>query len=253
MFIYKITNKINNKVYIGQTVRPITDRFKRHINDAINNNLDTHFARAIRKYGAENFSVELIDTAINQDELNQKEQYWIQYYDSVHLGYNETDAIYKCGGNTYLSKTDDELNEIGRKISSSKIGNLNPKARKLKCKNIATEEEIHFETFRDCKDYFQESNHNFAVRRCKRTVRSLYKNVWMFAYEEDDYVEYNQNKRTRTHIKVLDLETNEEKFFKTYSEAERYYGLNNRELSKITHIKGEEFIIRNKYKITILN
>ena len=115
MFIYKITNKINNKVYIGQTVRPITDRFKRHINDAINNNLDTHFARAIRKYGAENFSVELIDTAINQDELNQKEQYWIQYYDSVHLGYNETDAIYKCGGNTYLSKTDDELNEIGRK------------------------------------------------------------------------------------------------------------------------------------------
>ena len=37
MWIYKITNIQNNKVYIGQTIRPIQDRFNRHINDAINN------------------------------------------------------------------------------------------------------------------------------------------------------------------------------------------------------------------------
>ena len=53
MWIYKITNIQNNKVYIGQTIRPIQDRFHRHINDALNNILDTHFARAIRKYGEE--------------------------------------------------------------------------------------------------------------------------------------------------------------------------------------------------------
>ena len=63
MFIYKIINKINNKVYIGQSIRPIEQRFQRHINDAINNTLDTHLARAIRKYGKDNFSIELIDTA----------------------------------------------------------------------------------------------------------------------------------------------------------------------------------------------
>ena len=51
MEIYKITNKINEKVYIGQTIRPAEYRFNRHMNDALNNILDTHFAREIRKYG----------------------------------------------------------------------------------------------------------------------------------------------------------------------------------------------------------
>ena len=72
MFIYKITNIKNNKVYIGQTIKPIEQRFKRHINDALNNILDTHFAMAIRKYGESCFRVELIDTAITQEELNIK-------------------------------------------------------------------------------------------------------------------------------------------------------------------------------------
>ena len=101
MWIYKITNIQNNKVYIGQTIRPIKDRLNRHINDALHNILDTHFARAIRKYGKESFIIEEIDTASSQEELNQKEQYWIQYYNATIDGYNETDAIYKCGGNTY--------------------------------------------------------------------------------------------------------------------------------------------------------
>lgn len=78
MWIYKITNIQNNKVYIGQTIRPIHDRFNRHINDAINNIIDTHFARAIRKYGKENFIIEEIDTATTQEELTEKEKYWIQ-------------------------------------------------------------------------------------------------------------------------------------------------------------------------------
>ena len=42
MWIYKITNIQNNKVYIGQTIRPIEQRFHRHLNDALNNILDTH-------------------------------------------------------------------------------------------------------------------------------------------------------------------------------------------------------------------
>ena len=71
--IYKITNKINGKVYIGQTVRPAEHRFNRHINDAMHNVLDTHFARAIRKYGPDSWQLEVIDNATTQDELNQKE------------------------------------------------------------------------------------------------------------------------------------------------------------------------------------
>jgi hypothetical protein len=55
MWIYKITCDVTGKIYVGQTINPIQDRFNRHINDSINNVLDTHFARAIRKYGPEHF------------------------------------------------------------------------------------------------------------------------------------------------------------------------------------------------------
>ena len=54
-------------------------------------------------------SIKEIDTANTQEELNEKEQYWIKYYNSVIDGYNETDAISKCGGNTYQSKTEKEM------------------------------------------------------------------------------------------------------------------------------------------------
>lgn len=253
MFIYKISNNINDKVYIGQTIRPIEDRFRRHINDAINNNLDTHFARAIRKYGKENFFIEEIDSAGTQDELNLKEQYWIRYFDSINNGYNETDALFKCGGNTYASKSKDELNIICEKLKNSKIGGNNPNARKIKCKNVNTSEELHFNSASECKEYFNETNHNFAIRRCRKIVRSLYKQEWTIAYEENEYDLANQSKRTRTHVSVLDTLTNETMYFNTYSSAEKYYGLNKRELSIKTHIKGECFLIRNRYKVTILN
>ena len=90
MFIYKITNIKNNKPYIGQTIYAPIERWKRHCQDAMSNRLDTHFARAIKKYGKENFRLEVIDTAQTQKELTQKESYWIEYYNTYHNGYNAT-------------------------------------------------------------------------------------------------------------------------------------------------------------------
>ena len=138
MWIYKIINIHYYKVYIGQTIRRVKDRFNRHINDALNNIIDTHFARAIRKYGKENFQIEIIDTAQSQNELNEKERYWIQYYNSVKEGYNETDAISKCGGNTYQSKTKKKIKIIKEKIRQTKISAKNPMARKIRRININT-------------------------------------------------------------------------------------------------------------------
>lgn len=188
MFIYKITNKINNKVYIGQTIRPVQDRWKRHINDALQNILDTHFARAIRYYSPENFIIETIDTATNQEELNQKEQYWIRFYDSISNGYNETDAISKCGGNTYKSKTPEEMKKISEKIRQSKLGGKNPHSTKVKCKNINTNEEYHFDCQADAQKFFNETNHQFISRRCRHEIKCLYRNEWLIAYENDDYI-----------------------------------------------------------------
>lgn len=183
MWIYKITNIQNNKVYIGQTIRPIQDRFNRHINDAINNILDTHFARAIRKYGKDNFIIEEIDVAKNQDELNLKEQYWIRYYQAVEKGYNETDAISKCGGNTYKSKTEEEMNIIKEKIRQTKLGNKNPMARKIKRTNIETNEIDIFDTIISCAKACRIQNGKTSITtRLNGQVKSPYKNKWIFEY-----------------------------------------------------------------------
>ena len=183
MWIYKITNIQNNKVYIGQTIRPIQDRFHRHINDALNNILDTHFARAIRKYGKDNFIIEQIDQAQTQDELNKKEQYWIQYYDSVQNGYNETDAISKCGGNTYQSKTEKEMEDIKEKIRQTKLGAKNPMAKKIKRINIITNEIDIFDTIISCAKACGIKNGKTSIStRLNGQVKSPYKNTWIFEY-----------------------------------------------------------------------
>lgn len=183
MWIYKITNIQNNKVYIGQTIRPIEQRFKRHINDALNNILDTHFARAIRKYGKENFIFEQIDTAQTQDELNKKEQYWIKYYNSVENGYNETDAISKCGGNTYQSKTEEEMEVIKEKIRQSKLGSKNAMARKIKRTNIITNEIDIFDTIISCAQACGIQHGKTSITtRLNGQVKSPYKNTWIFEY-----------------------------------------------------------------------
>lgn len=181
----------NGKVYIGQSIRPIEQRFQRHINDAVNNILDTHFARAIRSYGKENFKLELVETCKNQEELNLREQYWIRHYDSIHNGYNETDAIYKRGGNTYLSKTDSEMAEISDKIRKSKMGSKNPHSRSVKVFNIMTNEEKFFDTVKDCQEFFKEKTHRFITTRITGKTKSLYKKEWKIAYAEDEYREFS--------------------------------------------------------------
>ena len=186
MWIYKITNIQNNKVYIGQTIRPIKDRFNRHINDALNNIIDTHFARAIRKYGRENFQIEIIDTAQSQNELNEKERYWIQYYNSVKEGYNETDAISKCGGNTYQSKTEEEMEVIKEKIRQTKIGAKNLMARKVKRINIETNEIDVFDTIISCAQACGIKNGKTSITtRLNGQIKSPYKNKWIFEYYDE--------------------------------------------------------------------
>ena len=183
MWIYKITNIQNNKIYIGQTIRPVEQRFYRHLNDALNNIIDTHFARAIRKYGKENFVIEIIDSASNQQELTQKEQYWIKYYNSTEVGYNETNATSKCGGNTYQSKTPEEMSNIKEKLRQTKIGNKNPMAKKVKRINIQTGEIEIFDTVISCAQACGiKSGKTSITTRLNGQIKSPYKNLWIFEY-----------------------------------------------------------------------
>lgn len=253
MYIYKITNVVNGKVYIGQSMRDIQQRFIRHINDSLNGKLDTHFARAIRKYGKDNFSIELIDTANDQNELNQKEQYWIRYYDSVRSGYNETDAIYKCGGNTYMSKNEYEMREISEKISLSKLGARNPHSRKIKCLSELTGEELVFDTVKDCQDYFGEPTHRFITTRTNHQTKSLYLTEWNIAYLDEPYdnlSEYVQRRGTR--LLVTNLVTNERNEYLSIRAMSEDLGISRAGLYERLR-KNNAHVIIDNYQIDILD
>lgn len=203
MTVYKITNLVNGKIYIGQTINEIEKRFRRHINDAINGKLDTKFARAIRKYGEDNFIIESIDKAKTQEELNQKEHDWIVFYNTVDNGYNETDSLLKCGGNTYRSKNEEEMAIIKEKISKAKIGEKNPNSSSVKIKNMITNEEIVFKTVKDCQDFFNEKTHRFITTRVTGRTKTLFKGVWNIAYSNCEYFDLQPKKtQNKCNIKV---------------------------------------------------
>lgn len=89
-FIYKITNTINSKSYIGQTIQNVRERFYQHCATKCSkavSNMAIH--RAIKKYGKSNFTVEVIEE-IDSANLNDRERYWIKYYNSYNNGYNST-------------------------------------------------------------------------------------------------------------------------------------------------------------------
>lgn len=88
MIIYRITNIVNDKVYVGQTIRTLKERWKQHRSQAKHGSTYAIHS-AIRKYGEDNFEIEIIDTASNREELDAKEIYWIEFYNSMTPnGYN---------------------------------------------------------------------------------------------------------------------------------------------------------------------
>lgn len=119
MVIYKATNKLNGKAYIGQTVRPLKERIAEH---ARHN--DTYFDKAIAKYGLENFRIEVIDSAKTIEELNQKEIFWICFFETMGAkGYN----LCEGGGNTKgFHHTEESKKAMSEKKKEMYIGTGNP-------------------------------------------------------------------------------------------------------------------------------
>lgn len=186
MYIYKITNIVNNKIYIGKVYnKTIYDRFKRHLNGAKKSH--TLLAKAICKYGKENFIIEQIDKANNLDELNEKEKYWIKYYNSTNknIGYNLTSG--GDGGNTYLNKTTEEMDKIKEKLRKANFGRKNGMAKPIKALNVKTNEIIHFNTLNEALIYFNVKQKGIFTCRCNGESKYYWNNTWNFAYEDDDF------------------------------------------------------------------
>jgi group I intron endonuclease len=92
MHVYKITNLVTNKIYIGQTIQKNPKmRWYGHQADA-RGGKNTHLYNSMRKYGIDQFSWEVIDSAYCLDELNVKEQYWLEEYRKKNEVYNLREA-----------------------------------------------------------------------------------------------------------------------------------------------------------------
>lgn len=90
-YIYKIENKINNKVYIGKTLYTIERRYKQHLENSKRKYLQhLPIYAAMIKYGIDNFQVSEVEYVENYQSLSEKEIYWIKEYQSYEKGYNAT-------------------------------------------------------------------------------------------------------------------------------------------------------------------
>lgn len=87
MYIYKIVNQINGKIYVGKTQKTIDERWKRHIADSKYTN--TKLYNSMRKYGIDNFRVIVVEDVgeVTREDLNLREQYWIE---AIQPEYNMT-------------------------------------------------------------------------------------------------------------------------------------------------------------------
>ena len=122
-YIYKYTNILNNKVYIGQTIQTTNKRAGKNGNRYTKNN--THFSNAIKKYGWDAFVLEILIETDDNSILDDLERYFIKKYNATDREYGYNTEI---GGNS--NKTISE--ETKRKISNTLTGHIHSEETKEK-------------------------------------------------------------------------------------------------------------------------
>ncbi len=131
MIIYKATNRINGKIYIGQSQHSLQDRIKGHFRLSRYKEGGV-FQKAIREYGENNFRWQVICLCPNINSLDEREQYYIAFYDSMNTGYNNT-----SGGKNY--KTSKKTKE---RLKQSNLNRIKMKKDKTKQVSVPIDYEV---------------------------------------------------------------------------------------------------------------
>lgn len=231
MIIYKATNIINGKVYIGQTITSLENRKGQHERSyKYKHSKEFIFARAIKKYGTGNFKWEIIDTAITQEELNLKEIYWIQQLNSL-VDFGEG---YNCSaggfGGAHSENTKMKIGQaqIGQKNHMFGIkGRNNPSSKKVmnitdnKCYDSATE----------CAEIEGLSMSKICAV-CRGDRATTGKKVFRYLDDLGNPIEPRNQKHKQKHKEIINLTTGHH--FLSISEATDSLGLKSRsQLSRL--------------------
>lgn len=125
MIIYKTTNLINGKFYVGKD--------ERNKPDYLGSGINLH--RAIKKYGEENFIKETVEVCSTREELIEREKYWIKETKAQEIGYNIADGGW--GGNTYDEETRERISQEfkGRHVSPETVEKRRQTREKRKQEN----------------------------------------------------------------------------------------------------------------------
>ncbi|MDI7817960.1 GIY-YIG nuclease family protein [Clostridioides difficile] len=235
MIIYKVTNLINNKIYIGQTILDLKTRKRQHEN-SYKYGYRYAFSNAINKYGKENFKWEILYVASNIEDLNERESYYIKKYKSLTTqnGYN-----LKGGGkNSFLTE------DVKMKISNSQMGKLNHMYGKKgvlnktskRVKNITTGNIYESASLCALKENINLS-HICAV--CRGSRGSTNNNIYRYLDAKGEIIEPNSVSRIKN-IPVKNIDTGE--IFNSVAEAEIFYkGKKSGNLNKVCKGQRKKF------------
>ncbi len=220
--IYKITNKLDSKSYIGQTI--IKNPWKRisyHFNRPLTKRGIDLSNRAILKYGKENFIWEIIASAYNRENLNYLEQYFIKYYNTMSPnGYN-----LQSGGAEGWKFPE----EVKRKISEIKKGKL---ARGKSAKGVPKSPEHCLAMSKSRKGFTSEARKQAARNAAKFP-------------SEKRIASWAKRKMTGNKlIKAINLKTKEEHIFSSMSICARTLKLENSCISRVC--RGKDYRMQHK-------
>lgn len=244
--IYLVTNKINNKKYIGQSI-DVERRWKQHIKDSKNKKLKSrYFYAAINKYGLENFSLEIIDENIPIDKINEREIFWINYYNCyAPNGYNLT----KGGEGSLGRKQTDHAKEIISQKSTqwhennketflniiSNRDNTNIFSQETIDKRVSTwksNPENKYKVTQNLKNYIEDMSEEQKIENNKKAIqtkRDKGYDFYNFCFGKMDQVDKDRmyetiSKNNKRSQPILMIDQNNEivKEFHSIGEAGRY-------------------------------
>lgn len=152
--IYKITNLINGKVYIGQTIVALNKRWKQHCNDKRAGRVSL-IGQSIKRHGKENFTIEIVDLSDTYEDLNKKEIEYIKKFNSLSpSGYNLREGGNQAG---FSDRARAKMSLSQKKLAKKR---LHPRSKTVICVNTG-------KTWKNAKIAAKDTGINYSTLRSK--------------------------------------------------------------------------------------